>query len=250
LARAKLAYEMLVKSKSLAGSEKSTFNGTSTGKPNIGSGQKHERAIMEDVGRATPIPERDEFDAMRSAMPDLHRLERYRRRAWSRQRRAIRRFMVSTQWRRKMPKQFLKLAYSIAELCQMAGAGRGRLYQKVKAGHLVVTKADRLQSYSINSVRNCVMIHDQLPADTRSASRTFQTVWHAALKSDRYAPGRRLILVLRAAIRRNPNNKSICSGPGRLAGIALLKVLEWEMRQRKTALLETYGAATTGWDND
>ena len=37
--------------------------------------------------------ERDEFDAMHSAMRDLHRLGRYRRRAWSRQRRAIRRFM-------------------------------------------------------------------------------------------------------------------------------------------------------------
>jgi hypothetical protein len=65
-----------------------------------------------------------------------------------------------------------------------------------------------------------------------------------------YAPGRRVILALRAAIRRNPNNKSICSGSGRLAGIALLKLLEWEMRQRKTALLETYGATKTGWDND
>jgi hypothetical protein len=149
-----------------------------------------------------------------------------------------------------MPEQFLKLAYSIAELCQMAGAGRSRLYEEVKPGHLVVTKADRLQSYSINSVRNCVMTHDPLPADTRSASPTFQTVWHAALKSDRYAPGRRLILALRTAIRRNPNNKSICSGPGRLVGIALLKLLEWEMRQRKTALLQTYGATKTGWDND
>jgi hypothetical protein len=149
-----------------------------------------------------------------------------------------------------MPEQFLKLACSIAELCQMAGAGRSRLYEEVKAGHLVVRKGDRLQPYSINSVRNCVMNDNQLPADTRSASPTFQTVWHAALKSDRYAPGRRLILALRAAIRRNPNNKSICSGPGRLVGIALLKWLEWEMRQRKIALLETYGATTTGWDND
>jgi hypothetical protein len=38
--------------------------------------------------------------------------------------------------------------------------------------------------------------------------------------------------------------------PGRLVGMALLKWLEWEMRQRKAALLETYGATTTGWDND
>jgi hypothetical protein len=39
-----------------------------------------------------PAPERDEFDAMRAAMADLERLERYRRRAFSRERRAIRRF--------------------------------------------------------------------------------------------------------------------------------------------------------------
>jgi hypothetical protein len=43
--------------------------------------------------RSEPTAERDEFGAMRSAMPDLDRLERYRRRAWSRQRRAIRRFV-------------------------------------------------------------------------------------------------------------------------------------------------------------
>jgi hypothetical protein len=40
-----------------------------------------------------PVPERDEVDAMRAAMPDLVRLMRYERRAWSRQKRAIRRFM-------------------------------------------------------------------------------------------------------------------------------------------------------------
>jgi hypothetical protein len=33
--------------------------------------------------------ERDEFDAMSSAMPELERLERYRRRAWSREMRAM-----------------------------------------------------------------------------------------------------------------------------------------------------------------
>jgi len=41
----------------------------------------------------TPIEERDEFDAMREAMPDLKRLARYERRAWSRRNRAIRRFI-------------------------------------------------------------------------------------------------------------------------------------------------------------
>jgi excisionase family DNA binding protein len=36
-----------------------------------------------------------------------------------------------------------KLAYSIAELCEMAGVGRSFLYEEVKAGRLVVTKAGR-----------------------------------------------------------------------------------------------------------
>jgi hypothetical protein len=36
---------------------------------------------------------RDEFDAMRHALPDLDRLARYERRAWSRRKRAIRNFM-------------------------------------------------------------------------------------------------------------------------------------------------------------
>jgi hypothetical protein len=43
----------------------------------------------------------------------------------------------------RMPEQFRKLAYSIAELCEMAGVGRSFLYEEVKAGHLVVTKAGR-----------------------------------------------------------------------------------------------------------
>jgi hypothetical protein len=41
-----------------------------------------------------PIEERDEFDAMREAMPDLDRLARYERRAWSRRKRAICNFMA------------------------------------------------------------------------------------------------------------------------------------------------------------
>jgi hypothetical protein len=39
--------------------------------------------------------------------------------------------------------EFPKLAYSMAELCEMAGVGRSYLYEEVKAGHLVVTKAGR-----------------------------------------------------------------------------------------------------------
>ena len=42
-----------------------------------------------------------------------------------------------------MAAQFHKLAYSIAEVCQMAGVGRSFLYEQVKAGHLLVTKAGR-----------------------------------------------------------------------------------------------------------
>ncbi len=43
--------------------------------------------------RQKPIKSRDEFDAMRHAMPDLDRLARYERRAWSRRKRAIRDFI-------------------------------------------------------------------------------------------------------------------------------------------------------------
>ena len=43
--------------------------------------------------REHPIEERDEFDAMCEARPDLDRLARYERRAWSRRKRAIRNFI-------------------------------------------------------------------------------------------------------------------------------------------------------------
>jgi hypothetical protein len=42
--------------------------------------------------KPTPIEERDEIDAMYEAMPDLDRLARYERRAWSRRKRAMRNF--------------------------------------------------------------------------------------------------------------------------------------------------------------
>jgi len=44
--------------------------------------------------KPAPIAERDEVDAMREAMPDLERLARYERRAWSRRKRAMRNFMA------------------------------------------------------------------------------------------------------------------------------------------------------------
>ena len=47
----------------------------------------------EPIREPKPQAMRDEFDAMRLALPDLKRLERYERRAWSRRKRAIRDFI-------------------------------------------------------------------------------------------------------------------------------------------------------------
>ena len=43
----------------------------------------------------------------------------------------------------KMPEQTRKLAYSIVELTEISGIGRSFLYEEIKAGRLVVTKAGR-----------------------------------------------------------------------------------------------------------
>ena len=43
---------------------------------------------------AMPPQIRDEFDALREAMPNLARLHRYERRAWSRRKRAVREFIA------------------------------------------------------------------------------------------------------------------------------------------------------------
>jgi hypothetical protein len=59
----------------------------------VGAAEQRERTAAEHIGGVKPMLERGEFEAMRSAMPDLNRLERYRQRAWSRRWRAIRRFM-------------------------------------------------------------------------------------------------------------------------------------------------------------
>jgi hypothetical protein len=90
LARAKLTYETLVKRQAQACAAE---NRASTAEADIGHQQESERASMQHVDRVKPGLERDELGAMHSAMRDLHRLERYRRRAWSRQRRAIGRFV-------------------------------------------------------------------------------------------------------------------------------------------------------------
>jgi hypothetical protein len=97
LARAKPTYQMRVES---AGKDAAASNAASSNAVPTSAASTHEalvrhreRATSEQAGRVTSTLGRDEFDAMRSAMPDLDRLERYRRRAWSRLRRAIRRFI-------------------------------------------------------------------------------------------------------------------------------------------------------------
>jgi hypothetical protein len=45
-----------------------------------------------------PTQERDEVDAFCEAIPDLEKLERYERRAWSRQKRATRDFIGMKSW--------------------------------------------------------------------------------------------------------------------------------------------------------
>jgi hypothetical protein len=96
--RAKLIYQMLVEganasSNSAARNNAARTNAASTDEAHVRSNGERERAVAEQGGRVTPPLEREEFDAMRAAMADLERLERYRRRAWSRQRRAFQRFM-------------------------------------------------------------------------------------------------------------------------------------------------------------
>ena len=96
--RAKLIYQMLVEganasSNNAARNNAARTSAASTDEAHVRSNGERERAVAEQGGRVTPPLEREEFDAMRAAMADLERLERYRRRAWSRQRRAFQRFM-------------------------------------------------------------------------------------------------------------------------------------------------------------
>jgi hypothetical protein len=98
--RAKLIHQMLVESankdaasNNAARNNAARTSAASTDEAHVRSNGERERAVAEQGGRVTPPLEREEFDAMRAAMADLERLERYRRRAWSRQRRAFQRFM-------------------------------------------------------------------------------------------------------------------------------------------------------------
>jgi len=55
-----------------------------------------------DILRCGLVEERDEFEALEMALPDLRRLNRYERRAWSCQKRAVWEFMknkVSMTWK-------------------------------------------------------------------------------------------------------------------------------------------------------
>ena len=85
--QAKLRYRQLVQAKT----KKIT---TTTGKEkNSLQEQESEAAQSQATRMQKPIRSRDEFDALRLAMPDLDRLARYERRAWSRQKRAFREFI-------------------------------------------------------------------------------------------------------------------------------------------------------------
>jgi hypothetical protein len=62
---------------------------------------EHQRAL-ELARKEIARQERDKYDALEEAMPDLIRLDRYVRRAWSRQRRAIREFL-NLKFTRNLP---------------------------------------------------------------------------------------------------------------------------------------------------
>jgi hypothetical protein len=80
---AQLAYERLVQVKA---------KNADTGQARD-SAQNPASEATQPARQPKPTRSRDEFDAMRHAMPDLDRLERYERRAWSRRKRAIRNFI-------------------------------------------------------------------------------------------------------------------------------------------------------------
>jgi hypothetical protein len=85
--QARLRYRQLVRAKA----KKIT---TTTGKEkNALQEQESEAAQSQATRMQKPIRSRDEFDALRLAMPDLDWLGRYERRAWSRQKRAVREFI-------------------------------------------------------------------------------------------------------------------------------------------------------------
>jgi len=66
------------------------------------SEEEHQR-VLELARTEIARRERNEYDALEEAVPDLIRLERYERRAWSRQRRAIREFLNLKFARKLLP---------------------------------------------------------------------------------------------------------------------------------------------------
>jgi hypothetical protein len=85
--RGKLRYKQLVQAKA------KTIATTTGGEKNSLQEQESDAAQSQPTRMQKPIKSRDEFDALRLAMPDLDRLARYERRAWSRQKRAFREFI-------------------------------------------------------------------------------------------------------------------------------------------------------------
>jgi hypothetical protein len=88
LARAKARFRELVQAKA------ARHKGNNVANPQQqGSRGEQGSGAAQAAGMQKPIRTRDEFDAMRHAMPDLERLARYERRAGSRRKRAIRNFI-------------------------------------------------------------------------------------------------------------------------------------------------------------
>ena len=61
--------------------------------PEFSDEETRERA-RKQIKECEQIEQRDEYEALRAAIDDLIRLERYERRAWSRRKRAIREFVA------------------------------------------------------------------------------------------------------------------------------------------------------------
>jgi len=97
IARTKLAYKMFVQNKAPVSASETpaaeALAAAPTDTSKMQSGRVRERIAVASGARVASTRERDELEAMRAAMPDLERLDRYRRRAWSRERRATRRFL-------------------------------------------------------------------------------------------------------------------------------------------------------------
>jgi hypothetical protein len=91
--KAQFEFERLIQAKA-ENSANSAGNSTSNAGGTEDSTHKQQNTATEPACEPKSIGPRDEFDAMRCAMPDLDRLERYERRAWSRRKRAIRDFIA------------------------------------------------------------------------------------------------------------------------------------------------------------